>query len=47
MLLQNSNGITPNGGLNVGVVRKICNFRPISYFASEMMQDRAAVTVDR
>jgi len=43
---QYSDGNTPNGGIECKGVWKNDDFRPISRFISEMMQDRAIVTME-
>jgi len=36
----------PNGGVECREVGKICDFRPMSYFISGMIQDKAIVTME-
>ena len=37
---------TPNGGVECKGVLKNCDFRQISHFSSDIIQDRAMVTIE-
>jgi len=46
-IFRRADGYTPNGGVECkGEYEKNHDFRPISGFISELMQDRAIVTVE-
>ena len=43
---RNSDGVTPIGALNTGGVYKFRDFRPISRYISQTIQDSAIVTME-